>query len=174
MRKKDFEEFWIINENAPLGANAIALYFFLLHHWEKNKHHEFSISEYEISKKLKISRPTISMARKVLVAVNLISCTAIKGHPTLFSIKNSIDLLKQNNVEFSKIEISEPNRSYPTFEEFMEYAKTLVGYSDSHVDVIRKQYEKYGNNNWKGKLGEEIDWRKSFKMQFPFLLYQKK
>ena len=80
------EKFWKYNEKEPLGAIAVALYFFLLEIWKKNEQNYFSLSDTEICERLKITRPTIITLRQKLVTLGIIQYQSKNGLPGHYKI----------------------------------------------------------------------------------------
>ena len=80
------EKFWKFNEKEPLGAIAVALYFFLLVIWKKNEQNDFSLSDTEICERLKITRPTIITLRQKLVTLGIIQYQSKNGLPGHYKI----------------------------------------------------------------------------------------
>ena len=80
------EKFWKYNEKEPLGAIAVALYFFLLGIWTKNEQNYFSLSDTEICESLKITRPTIITLRQKLVTLGMIQYQSKNGLPGHYKI----------------------------------------------------------------------------------------
>lgn len=78
--------FWEYNEKEPLGAVAVALYLFLLELWKKNKKSDFNLSDSEICKKLKITRPTINTLRQKLSNLGMIQYQLQNGLPGHYKI----------------------------------------------------------------------------------------
>ena len=80
------EKFWKYNEKEPLGAIAVALYFFLLEIWKKNEQNDFSLSDTEICERLKITRPTIIALRQKFVNIGMIQYQSKNGLPGHYKI----------------------------------------------------------------------------------------
>lgn len=80
------EKFWEYNEKEPLGAVAVALYFFLVEIWKKNEKNDFSLSDTEICERLKITRPTIITLRQKLVTLGMIQYQSKNGLPGHYKI----------------------------------------------------------------------------------------
>ena len=78
--------FWEYNEKEPLGAIAVALYLFLLELWAKNDEKNFNLSDSEICKKLKITRPTIITLRQKLSNLGMIQYQPQNGLPGYYKI----------------------------------------------------------------------------------------
>lgn len=78
--------FWESNEKEPLGAVAVALYLFLLELWKKNEKSDFNLSDSEICKKLKITRPTINTLRQKLSNLGMIQYQSKNGLPGHYKI----------------------------------------------------------------------------------------
>ncbi|WP_184429255.1 hypothetical protein [Chryseobacterium shigense] len=79
-------QFWEYNEKEPLGAVAVALYFFLVEIWKKNEKNDFNLSDTEICEGLKITRPTIIALRQKLVTLGMIQYQSKNGLPGHYKI----------------------------------------------------------------------------------------
>lgn len=175
--KNDYsKKFWESNEKNKVGASAVALYFFILHIWKKNKQKEVEISEYTLASSLKLSRQTIHTAKKRLSEKELISYTAKIGFAAKFQILigNEIQtILKENSTKeiieepkvvdiIAKEDISSKN--YPDLKEFLEYVETFDLYSENIKNQAKDLYDLWINNGWKNSIGKPIfNWRNSVK-----------
>ena len=96
-------KFWSINEKSPLGASAIALYFFLLEKCRQNDGKDFTISDNAISQKLSLTRPTINALKSKLRNVGLIQYQTRNGVPSIYRIITDISFLLQESEPFKKM-----------------------------------------------------------------------
>ncbi|WP_187477760.1 helix-turn-helix domain-containing protein [Amniculibacterium sp. G2-70] len=78
--------FWEHNEKQPLGAIAVSLYLFLLEIWTKNEENDFKLSDNDICKRLKITRPTIITLRQKLSNLGMIQYQSQNGLPGHYKI----------------------------------------------------------------------------------------
>ena len=109
-------KFWSINEKSPLGASAIALYFFLLEKCIQNDGKDFTISDNAIGQKLSLTRPTINALKSKLRNVGLIQYQAQNGLPTIYRIISNFSFLQQElpKKELLKVETETPQESIST------------------------------------------------------------
>jgi len=80
------KQIWKYNEKEPLGAVTVAFYLFLLEQWVKNEENDFNLSDSEICKKLKITRPTINILRQKLSNLRMIQYQPRNGLPGYYKI----------------------------------------------------------------------------------------
>lgn len=80
------KQLWKYNEKEPLGAVTVALYLFLLELWVENEGNDFNLSDSEICKKLKITRPTINTLRQKLSNLGMIQYQPQNGLPGYYKI----------------------------------------------------------------------------------------
>lgn len=80
------KKYWSMNEELPQSYSITCMYLFLLNSWDENNKEDFEISDYDISKKLTITRVSIRKNRKVLRDLGLINYQINKGLPTLYKI----------------------------------------------------------------------------------------
>ena len=98
-------KFWSINEKSPLGASAIALYFFLLEKCRQNDGKDFTISDNAISQKLSLTRPTINALKSKLRNVGLIQYQTRNGVPSIYRIITDISFLLQESLQKETLNI---------------------------------------------------------------------
>ena len=98
-------KFWSINEKSPLGASAIALYFFLLEKCRQNDGKDFTISDNAISQKLSLTRPTINALKSKLRNVGLIQYQTRNGVPSIYRIITDISFLQQESLQKETLNI---------------------------------------------------------------------
>ncbi|EKY12831.1 transcriptional regulator [Capnocytophaga sp. oral taxon 324] len=80
------KKYWSMNEVFPQSYSISCMYLFLLESWDKNNKEDFEISDYDISKKLTITRVSIRKNRKKLRDLGLINYQIRKGFPVLYKI----------------------------------------------------------------------------------------
>lgn len=98
-------KFWSINEKSPLGASAIALYFFLLEKCRQNDGKDFTISDNAIGQKLSLTRPTINALKSKLRNVGLIQYQTRNGVPSIYRIITDISFLQQESLQKETLNI---------------------------------------------------------------------
>ena len=98
-------KFWSINEKSPLGASAIALYFFLLEKCRQNDGKDFTISDNAIGQKLSLTRPTINALKSKLRNVGLIQYQTRNGVPSIYRIITDISFLLQESLQKETLNI---------------------------------------------------------------------
>ena len=188
-------KFWSINEKSPLGASAIALYFFLLEKCRQNDGKDFTISDNAISQKLSLTRPTINALKSKLRNVGLIQYQTRNGVPSIYRIITDISFLLQESEPFKKM-IESPiindiqpkilekktihtstreNINIPSLDEFMNFAKSLEIYDETMDFAIKSKYESWRDNGWVNGLGIPINkWQNNLKNTLPHLKTSKK
>lgn len=188
-------KFWSINEKSPLGASAIALYFFLLEKCRQNDGKDFTISDNAICQKLSLTRPTINALKSKLRNVGLIQYQTRNGVPSIYRIITNISFLLQESEPFKKM-IESPiindiqpkileektihtstreNINIPSLDEFMNFAKSLEIYDETMDFAIKSKYESWRDNGWVNGLGIPINkWQNNLKNTLPHLKTSKK
>jgi len=188
-------KFWSINEKSPLGASAIALYFFLLEKCRQNDGKDFTISDNAIGQKLSLTRPTINALKSKLRNVGLIQYQTRNGVPSIYRIITDISFLLQESEPFKKM-IESPiindiqpkileektihtstreNINIPSLDEFMNFAKSLEIYDETMDFAIKSKYESWRDNGWVNGLGIPINkWQNNLKNTLPHLKTSKK
>lgn len=90
------KQFWKYNEKEPLGAVTVAFYLFLLELWAKSEGKDFNLSDSEICKKLKITRPTINTLRQKLSNLEMIKYQPQNGLPGCYKISTEYSLMSSS------------------------------------------------------------------------------
>ena len=113
--------------------------------------------------------------------------SVISSHGNILSAQNELELESEIETrhdakfssEISKIQEKEDekeqhifiNRSIPSFDEFMEYAKSLENYEPKLELSISDKYGKWKNNDWKNNYGRSIsNWKSTLKSTLPYLI----
>ncbi|WP_417430092.1 hypothetical protein [Halpernia sp.] len=61
-------------------------------------------------------------------------------------------------------------RGIPTFEEFLEFAQTLISYEDSLDENLKLKYDEWSEKGWKNNFDRPItDWKSTIKNTMPYL-----
>ena len=85
------------------------------------------------------------------------------------SIKTVSKIAEQND----EIALTNPKfkaNYQPSWEEFMEYAKSLDSYEVSIDPSIKEKYDSWTNNDWKNALNRPINnWKSSLKSTLPYM-----
>ena len=105
-------KFWSINEKSPLGASAIALYFFLLEKCRQNDGKDFTISDNAIGQKLSLTRPTINALKSKLRNVGLIQYQTRNGVPSIYRIITDISFLLQESLQKETFKVSQESEPF--------------------------------------------------------------
>ena len=114
-------KFWSINEKSPLGASAIALYFFLLEKCRQNDGKDFTISDNAIGQKLSLTRPTINALKSKLRNVGLIQYQTRNGVPSIYRIITDISFLLQESLQKETLNIkNKVNQESEPFKKMIE------------------------------------------------------
>ncbi|RLJ30664.1 hypothetical protein CLU97_0034 [Chryseobacterium sp. 7] len=79
-------KFWQYNKKEPVGAITASIYLFLLETWKENEENEFKLSDIEICRYLKITRPTINALRQKLGTLGMIRYQSKNGVPCHYKI----------------------------------------------------------------------------------------
>ena len=169
--KNHIIKFWELNEKYQLGTNVIALFFFLIWYCEKKKIQRIVLSDREIIKNLGISRNSIRSSREKLVELNLLEINSKKGKPILYFFSGDQNHKKNfDEIEQENLELLEESGNIPSFQDFLNYAKTLPLYQDSLENDLKKKYIQWKNLGWKSAQGRPItDYRATLKATLPFL-----
>jgi len=186
-------KFWSINEKSPLGASAIALYFFLLEKCRQNDGKDFTISDNAIGQKLSLTRPTINALKSKLRNVGLIQYQTRNGVPSIYRIITDISFLESepfkkmiespiiNDIQPKILEektihtSTRENINIPSLDEFMNFAKSLEIYDETMDFAIKSKYESWRDNGWVNGLGIPINkWQNNLKNTLPHLKTSKK
>lgn len=196
-------KFWEIAEKHHFSANTSYLYLYLLEMWRRNDYGDFEISDNEISKSIKQDRKTIKKVKQTLRDTGLISYQQKNGLPSFYKIITDYSInreakkttiiaekrkeeviipiipteipTKNEKTTTSTQKVKENNTPiYPTFEEFITYAKTLELYNDNLYNIIKNKYENWQANNWVNGYGIPINnWKTTLKNSLPYIHQQK-
>lgn len=171
-----------LEEKTSLGANAIVLFFFLQE--IKNAEEKVIISDYDLSKILRMARQTIYIAKRTLKEHGLIDFHSEKGKITTYTFPNELvqekakQLFQENSVQKEKVVQNESilsvsemeNTGYPTLQEFMEFAQSLEKYTPNLDTALKSKYETWDKNGWISGLNTPIkNWKQTLKNVMPFL-----
>lgn len=195
------KKYWRMNEEFPQNYSITCMYLFLLETWDKNNKEDFEISDYDISKKLIITRVSVRKNRKKLRDLGLINYQISKGFPTIYKIISDYIIRKGKEVvsiaEKEKIVdkksiapaipviplVQEPTSlkskekqtpmmpfNIPSFEEFMNYAKTLDIYEEGLDVHLKIKYETWKDDGWVSGYNKPIvNWKQTLKNTMPYL-----
>ena len=168
-----FEKIFDLNSKNKIGANTIAVFTFILYKCE-DLQKEVVLSDYQIARELGLSRQTIITAKNKLKLLGVLDYSRNRGFPNRFILKgNELQKTASKNAEIKEISIevtvqnSEPNidennsfSKYPNLKQFMDFAKTLDGYSEKLDDALIKKFHQWEKADWKNGIGRPIfDWQ---------------
>lgn len=190
-------KFWRFNKENPLNCSVTTLYLFLLQHWDNNQKQDFELSDREAIDFLKISRRTILSSKKALRDLGLINYRTIKGLPNRYKIipdyiineqiadkiKSQKKVVKEKKTVIESlipetlpidVPIAQQQQntkiSYPTKQEFMEYAKTLSVYTPELDFALESKYDTWVSEGWINGYGNPItNWRNTLRNTIPYL-----
>ena len=168
-----FEKIFELNSKNRIGANTIVVFTFILYKCE-DLQKEIVLSDYQIARELGLSRQTIITAKNKLKLLGVLDYSRNRGFPNRFILKgNELQKTASKNAEIKEISIEEPvqnsepnideNHSlskYPNLKQFMDFAKTLEGYSEKLDDALIKKFHQWEKADWKNGIGRPIlDWQ---------------
>ena len=168
-----FEKIFDLNSKNKIGANTIVVFTFILYKCE-DLQKEVVLSDYQIARELGLSRQTIITAKNKLKLLGVLDYSRNRGFPNRFILKgNELQKVASKNAEIKEISIevtvqnSEPNidennsfSKYPNLKQFMDFAKTLDGYSEKLDDALIKKFHQWEKADWKNGIGRPIfDWQ---------------
>ncbi len=159
--EQNLEKLWGKNKNHHLTASEMLMYLFLTYQWKKNNYQNFTYSDYEITKELKLSRQTVIKIKQKLMIEKLLEFSHCPGMTTVYSfydtdIKEPPKPTKRNNIENSSTNKDE--FEIPTKKEFISYVKTLHNYKEQFLSDVMKEYDYLEKNNWVTKRGKVESW----------------
>ncbi|WP_027384903.1 hypothetical protein [Epilithonimonas caeni] len=133
--------FWEANQKLKIGASAAVIYIFLLHKWNEKQLEDFTLSDIEISKKLRLSINTIKSTKEVLRNIGLIEYQTQNGLPCCYKIvTNEIIFEKENN---SKQKVTEKKKQTTsklsktsTLKNITSLDSTSVGKNEKPIKLI--------------------------------------
>ena len=168
-----FEKIFDLNSKNKIGANTIAVFTFILYKCE-DLQKESVLSDYQMASELGLSRQTIITSKNKLKLLGILDYSRNRGFPNRFILKgNELQKTASKNAEIKEISIevtvqnSEPNidennsfSKYPNLKQFMDFAKTLDGYSEKLDDALIKKFHQWEKADWKNGIGRPIfDWQ---------------
>lgn len=170
--KNLIDRFWIEYSANKLGINTIGMFFYLLEVCEMNKGNSFFESDGKLSEMLCISRQTVKVTREILQDHELIKVTVQNGRSPFYTILEDKSDKKAKVVIVPK---EESDLNIPSFQEFLEFAKTLFNYDDESLNLfIEHKYLQWKEMGWKNAQNRPLtDWRASLKAAMPFLIESK-
>lgn len=185
---KCINRFWDFNQKIHLGSTAITMYLYLLKIGYDKKHNGFKISDVAISKELGLTRKTVKSTKEKLKYFGLIQFETKNGSPCSYKLvlnysfkltfkdyemkelpktKQSVKKMKSSAIVDHKDLIP---TDIPTFNEFLEYAKTLENYEFQLDSKLQVKYETWKKRGWRNGLNRSItNWKASLKSALPFI-----
>lgn len=187
------ERFWQINTENQLGCVNVSLYMYLLEQYKNNNFTDFSLSDLKIKNDLKISTNTVKVSKIKLRNIGLIQYKTSNGVPCQYKILDNpiwIHNQKQTktNIESAHLKVTDKQKikdeplkplikqthlekdNVPDFVEFLEYAKTLNGYTAELDSLIEAKYGSWVENNWKNGYDRPItNWKSTIRNTLPYL-----
>lgn len=168
-----FEKIFDLNSKNKIGANTITVFAFILYKC-KDLEKEIVLSDYEMARELGLSRQTVITAKNKLKFLGILDYQRNPGFPNRF-ILNENGLPKEipRRVEIEKIlvekiiSIPEPkiivNTSFsrdPTITQYLDFAKSLPGYSEKLDDILIEKFNTWEKADWKNAIGRPIlNWK---------------
>jgi biotin operon repressor len=164
-----FEKIFELNSKNKIGASTITVFTFILYKYE-DLQKETVLSDYEMARELGLSRQTVITAKNKLKLLGILNCERNRGFPNRFTLNENYQLKElPKNSEIREIlvkdlnPISEPkiiinnlHSKYPTFQQFMDFAKTLEDYSEKLDGLLVQKFYKWENSDWKNVIGKPI------------------
>ena len=172
---RNIRKLYDLEQKTSLGANVVLLFLFLQQ--IKGTEKSIIISDYDLSKTLRLARKTIITAKNTLKKNGLIYFTSEKGKATEYTFPKKIQKTEYSVSEKSEIidnlEIEDSNtikNNYPTIDEFLEYARSLAIYDESLELKVREKYTAWLKLGWKNAHGIPIsNWQLSLKSILPYM-----
>lgn len=164
-----FENIFELNSKNKIGANTIAVFTFILYKCE-DLQKEIVLSDYQMARELGLSRQTIIATKNKLKLLGILDYKMNRGFPNRFILKgkefpkmpSKTNEINERSIE-ELVQISEPNidvdysiSKYPNLKQFMDFAKTLKGYSEKLDDLLLQKFQKWEEADWKNVLGRPI------------------
>ncbi|MFK8299016.1 hypothetical protein ACI76O_11580 [Capnocytophaga cynodegmi] len=109
------KKMWAFNEKTPMGANAIALYSFLLKYYSDKK--QVIVSDYELAKILVMARQTVITTKNKLRDWGFIDFSAERGKSSVYEFlwdtkhkntTNSIETFTEHSEHTEETKIPSP------------------------------------------------------------------
>lgn len=89
------KKFWEFNNREPIGHSTVSVYLLLIDVWDNEDKSDFTISDNQISKMLKLSRKTIKTAKDNLRNLGLISYKYREGFPCIYKIITDYEFVSE-------------------------------------------------------------------------------
>jgi len=182
------KQFWEFNNKNKIGSTRISMYLYLLKMGYENDSYSFQISDIEISRDLGLTRKTVRYTKEILKDLGLIQFETKNGIPCHYRLILNYPLhiskpkkTKKENLKTEKFAEKIDNsqiknqtdfftQKIPSFEEFIEYARTLDNYELKLDFEIQSKYEDWKKNEWKNGSNRPItNWKSSLKSSLPFM-----
>jgi hypothetical protein len=187
------QRFWDFNQKNQIGATGISMYLFLLKTGYDNNRYDFHISDVAMSKTLGLTRKTIKSTKEKLAKFGLIEFKSQNGIPGYYRLmlnyplqiaepikvaqanieKNAVFPRTQNVEILTSIQQLVPkvdHKKIPSYEEFIEYAKTLKTY-DTELELrVKEKYEDWLRKGWRNNSNRPLtNWKSSIKSILPYM-----
>lgn len=178
-----FENIFELNSKNKIGASTIAVFTFVLYKCE-DLQKEIVLSDYQVARELGLSRQTVITAKNKLKLLGILDYNMCRGFPNRFILKGKelpktiakMEEIEKNpieellNISEPKIEVSHSSSKYPDLKQFMDFAKTLEGYSEKLDDLLIRKFRQWNEADWKTVLGNPIlNWQIVLQKNLPLL-----
>jgi len=165
--------------------------FLLKTGYDKDRY--FHISDVAISKALGLTRKTIKSTKEKLEKFGLIEFKSQNGIPGYYRLLLSYPLQIAEPIKVEKVNIEKnavfprtekievltslqqlvlevDHKKIPSYEEFIEYAKTLETY-DTELELrVKKKYEDWLRKGWRNNSNRPLtNWKSSIKSILPYM-----
>lgn len=86
-------------------------------------------------------------------------------------VEPKIEIAKPKQVKSPIIKKTNPNPNIPTYDEFLEFAKTIKNYSSEINTKLEAKYDSWVENGWNNGYDKPItNWKSSLKNTLPYLI----
>ena len=185
--------FWDFNQRNQIGSTAISMYLYLLKVGCDNNIYDFRISDVKVSRELGLTRKTVKSTKEKLNHFGLIKFQTSNGLPCYYKLLLDYPLqiaecekvekmkMKKGSVSPKLEDLDLPSRlqssitlvnnlKIPSFEEFIQYARTLEFYVKELELSIKEKYEAWISDGWQNSSGRPItNWKSSLKGILPYI-----
>lgn len=185
------QRFWSFNEGRSIGSTAISMYLYLLKTGFINDRYDFNISDVAIGRDLGMTRKTVKSTKQKLADLGLIRYKTQNGLPGNYRLildyplrrvddntgrsiaVKKTTVTKEATKQVQVFPLSAPIKalkSYPSVDEFLEYASTIDNYESRMDPIITDKYKSWISNDWKNSAGRPItNWRSLLKSIMPYV-----
>lgn len=184
------QRFWEFNKKAKISPSEISLYLYLLKTGYENDRYDFKISDSEIGRSLGLTAKTVKSTKEKLHTKGLIEFQSANGIPCYYrlllnySLDFISDKIQQRDTifveEFLQDKVEEIslkpdnfiqiNTTLPSFDDVMEFVKTLETYDCSLDSSIKEKYNSWIKNGWKNSSNRPIrNWKVTLKSALPYM-----